>query len=220
MIVFGFGNFIGTTLNSIQFFDDFPSKYVPVMNIFGFIAMYIVNFFFTMRNYEHSMIVLERNVHESSCIWIAWKSCETMILYHWYKTIFYELHKTSLPGRYQKLILYSWVFNHCSKLFAQIFITVFKNCQSRIKNGSKSNEIISNYGFNLLNWKWFGGNSKIVWLDLLFVRIQQWNSSGFSSFEVGVHLYWFFCLLLLNKVGFSRFLLIMLFSCMSLCVFA
>ena len=68
MIVFGFGNFIGTTLNSIQFFDDFPTKYVPVMNIIGFIAMYIVNFFFTMRNYEHSMIVLERNVHESSCI--------------------------------------------------------------------------------------------------------------------------------------------------------
>ena len=138
-----------------------------------------------------------------------------MILYYWYKTIFYELHKTSLPGRYQKLILYSWVFNHCSKLFAQIFITVFKNCQSRIKNGSKWD----NFRFQPSKLKviW----SKIVWLDLLFVRIQQWNSSGFSSFEVGVHLYWFCCcLLLLNKVGFSRFLLIMLFSCMSLCVFA
>ena len=88
MIVFGLGNFIGTTLNSIQFFDDFPSKYVPVMNIFGFIAMYIVNFFFTMRNYEHSMIVLERNVHENSCIWITWKSCETMIRLNSEESIF------------------------------------------------------------------------------------------------------------------------------------
>ena len=96
MIVFGIGNFIGTTLNSIQFFDDFPSKYFPVMNIIGFIAMYIVNFFFTMRNYEHSMIVLERNVHENLQSYaIACKSSVTMI-YHIPIIIIYEPSKTSL----------------------------------------------------------------------------------------------------------------------------
>lgn len=60
MIVFGIGNFVGTFINSIPFFESFPSKYVPVVNVICFMAMYIVNFFFTMRNYEHSMIVLER----------------------------------------------------------------------------------------------------------------------------------------------------------------
>ena len=124
MIVFGFGNFIGTTLNSIEFFDDFPSKYFPIVNIICFIAMYIVNFFFTMRNYEHSMIVLERNVHKNlSWYEIAFISSD----------ILWTL-KTPLPRRYQKLILYSRVFNYCSKLFAQIFITVFENCQIWIKS--------------------------------------------------------------------------------------
>ena len=76
MVVFGFGNFIGTTLSSIQFFDNFPTKYFPVVNVICFIAMYIVNFFFTMRNYDHSMIVLDRNVYknlvlnEMTCKWI------------------------------------------------------------------------------------------------------------------------------------------------------
>ena len=93
MIVFGLGNFIGTTLNSIQFFDDFPSKYVPVMNIIGFIAMYIVNFFFTMRNYEHSMIVLERNVHENSCIWNRIK----IVWYHYIKLYFMNFIRLVFP---------------------------------------------------------------------------------------------------------------------------